>query len=127
MSIDTATAAKVAKLARIRVEEAALPALAQEFNNILGFIEQDPQVQNGASHRLLATIPLRVSSRGTASVTIKERRPCTPDWDFYEPLRGKRIRALGPVEYKSRLQGSQNYLSVFQSTRDRKLRTIDMR
>lgn len=40
MSIDTAIAAKVAKLARIRVEEDALPALAEEFNTILGFIEQ---------------------------------------------------------------------------------------
>ena len=39
MSIDTAIAAKVAKLARIRVEEDALPALAEEFNTILGFIE----------------------------------------------------------------------------------------
>jgi len=40
MSIDVQTAAKVAKLARIRVEEEDLPALAQEFNAILGFIEQ---------------------------------------------------------------------------------------
>lgn len=40
MSIDVQTAAKVAKLARIRVEEDDLPALAQEFNAILGFIEQ---------------------------------------------------------------------------------------
>ena len=32
MSIDENTAARVAKLARIRVEEADLPALAQEFN-----------------------------------------------------------------------------------------------
>jgi len=40
MSIDENTAARVAKLARIKVEPEALPALAQEFNNILGFIEQ---------------------------------------------------------------------------------------
>ena len=40
MSIDRDTAARVAKLARIKVEEDALPALAEEFNNILGFIEQ---------------------------------------------------------------------------------------
>lgn len=40
MSIDLETAAKVAKLARIRVEPDALPALAAEFNTILGFIEQ---------------------------------------------------------------------------------------
>ena len=40
MSIDKATAAKVAKLARIKVEDDALAALAEEFNMILGFIEQ---------------------------------------------------------------------------------------
>ena len=40
MSIDESTAAKVAKLARIKVDADALPALAQEFNGILGFIEQ---------------------------------------------------------------------------------------
>jgi len=40
MSIDTTTAAKVAKLARIRVDDEDLPALAQDFNAILGFIEQ---------------------------------------------------------------------------------------
>lgn len=40
MSIDLETAAKVAKLARIRVDETHLPALADEFNTILGFIEQ---------------------------------------------------------------------------------------
>ena len=40
MSIDTSTAAKVAKLARIAVDDAALPALTEEFNTILGFIEQ---------------------------------------------------------------------------------------
>ena len=40
MSIDTKTAARVAKLARIKVDEADLTALAQEFTNILGFIEQ---------------------------------------------------------------------------------------
>ena len=40
MSIDENTAAKVAKLARIEVESQDLKALAKEFNDILGFIEQ---------------------------------------------------------------------------------------
>ncbi len=40
MSIDESTAARVAKLARIKVDPEALPALAGEFNTILGFIEQ---------------------------------------------------------------------------------------
>ena len=38
--IDRATAARVAKLARIKVEESSLDSLANEFNQILGFIEQ---------------------------------------------------------------------------------------
>ena len=38
MAIDTETAARVAKLARIKVEDSDLPALAGEFNAILGFI-----------------------------------------------------------------------------------------
>ena len=40
MSIDERTAARVAKLARIKVEPESLPILAAEFNTILGFIEQ---------------------------------------------------------------------------------------
>jgi aspartyl-tRNA(Asn)/glutamyl-tRNA(Gln) amidotransferase subunit C len=44
MSIDENTAARVAKLARIKVEPEALPALAHEFNGILGFIEQLSEV-----------------------------------------------------------------------------------
>ena len=40
MSLDPATVRRVAKLARIHVEEAELPTLAGELNGILGWIEQ---------------------------------------------------------------------------------------
>ncbi|USG60135.1 Asp-tRNA(Asn)/Glu-tRNA(Gln) amidotransferase subunit GatC [Sneathiella marina] len=40
MSLDKATVAKVANLARIKVEEKDLDHLADELNNILGWIEQ---------------------------------------------------------------------------------------
>ena len=40
MSLDPATVRRVAKLARIRVEEADVAQLAQELNGILGWIEQ---------------------------------------------------------------------------------------
>ena len=40
MSIDIDTARKVAKLARIRVDEAHLPKLAEQLSGILGFMEQ---------------------------------------------------------------------------------------
>jgi aspartyl-tRNA(Asn)/glutamyl-tRNA(Gln) amidotransferase subunit C len=63
MSIDTATAAKVAKLARIRVEEADLPALAQEFNAILGFIEQLEEVDVEGIEPMVSVTPMRLKRR----------------------------------------------------------------
>ena len=40
MSLDPATVRRIARLARIRVEEAQLPQLQAELNGILGWIEQ---------------------------------------------------------------------------------------
>jgi aspartyl-tRNA(Asn)/glutamyl-tRNA(Gln) amidotransferase subunit C len=40
MSLEPATIRRIATLARIRVEDAELPALAAELNGILGWIEQ---------------------------------------------------------------------------------------
>ena len=39
MSLDPATVRRIAKLARIRLEEPAVPRLQGELNNILGWIE----------------------------------------------------------------------------------------
>ena len=44
MSLDKATVAKVANLARIRVEEKDLEPLANEMNAILGWVEQLSEV-----------------------------------------------------------------------------------
>ncbi len=63
MSIDTSTAAKVAKLARIRVEEDALPALAEEFNTILGFIEQLNEVDIDGVEPMTSVTPQRLKRR----------------------------------------------------------------
>lgn len=63
MSIDTKTAAKVAHLARIRVEDDALPALAQEFNNILGFIEQLNEVDVEGVEPMTSVTPMRLKRR----------------------------------------------------------------
>ena len=63
MSIDTATAAKVAKLARIRVEDEDLPALAQEFNTILGFIEQLNEVDVEGVEPMVSVTPMRLKRR----------------------------------------------------------------
>ncbi|PJE34127.1 Asp-tRNA(Asn)/Glu-tRNA(Gln) amidotransferase GatCAB subunit C [Pseudooceanicola lipolyticus] len=63
MSIDENTAARVAKLARIRVEEADLPALAQEFNAILGFIEQLNEVDVDEVEPMTSVTPMRLKRR----------------------------------------------------------------
>lgn len=63
MSIDTETARKVAHLARIRVEEDALPALAQEFNAILGFIEQLGEVDVDGIEPMTGVTPMRLKRR----------------------------------------------------------------
>jgi len=63
MSIDLETAARVAKLARIRVDEDALPALAQEFNTILGFIEQLNEVDVEGVEPMTSVTPMRLKRR----------------------------------------------------------------
>ena len=63
MSIDIETAARVAKLARIKVEPDALPELAQEFTNILGFIEQLNEVDVEGIEPMTSVTPQRLKRR----------------------------------------------------------------
>jgi aspartyl-tRNA(Asn)/glutamyl-tRNA(Gln) amidotransferase subunit C len=63
MSIDTETARKVAKLARIRVAPQALPALAAEFSAILGFIEQLNEVDVTGIEPMTSVTPMRLKRR----------------------------------------------------------------
>ena len=63
MSIDRDTAAKVAKLARIKVEEDQLDALAGEFNAVLGFIEQLNEVDVEGVEPMVSVTPMRLKRR----------------------------------------------------------------
>ena len=54
---------KVAKLARIKVEDEALPALANEFNTILGFIEQLNEVDVDGVEPMTSVTPMRLKRR----------------------------------------------------------------
>lgn len=63
MSIDTETARRVAKLARIKVDEDALPALAAEFSAILGFIEQLNEVDVDGIEPMTSVTPQRLKRR----------------------------------------------------------------
>ncbi|MEM1237125.1 MAG: Asp-tRNA(Asn)/Glu-tRNA(Gln) amidotransferase subunit GatC [Pseudomonadota bacterium] len=63
MAIDKETAAKVAKLARIKVEDDALPALADEFSAIMGFIEQLGEVDVEGVEPMVSVTPMRLKRR----------------------------------------------------------------
>ena len=63
MSIDTDTARKVAKLARIRVDEADLPALAAELSGILRFMAQLNEVDVTGIEPMTSVTPMRLARR----------------------------------------------------------------
>ncbi|MFW2587664.1 Asp-tRNA(Asn)/Glu-tRNA(Gln) amidotransferase subunit GatC [Sagittula sp. SSi028] len=63
MSIDIETAARVAKLARIKVDKDELPELAHAFNDILGFIEQLGEVDVDGVEPMVSVTPMRLKRR----------------------------------------------------------------
>ena len=63
MSIDIETARKVAKLARIRVDEAHLPKLAEQLSGILGFMEQLNEVDVTGIDPMVSVTPMRLARR----------------------------------------------------------------
>ncbi|MDR5652069.1 Asp-tRNA(Asn)/Glu-tRNA(Gln) amidotransferase subunit GatC [Ruixingdingia sedimenti] len=63
MSIDTDTARRVAKLARIRVAESDLPALAGELSHMLTFMEQLNEVDVEGVEPMTSVTPMRLKRR----------------------------------------------------------------
>lgn len=62
-SIDTETARRVAKLARIAVPEGDLPRLAVELGNILTFMEQLNEVDVDGVEPMTSVTPMRLKRR----------------------------------------------------------------
>ena len=63
MSIDRATAARVAKLARIKVDENSLDSLANDCNQILKFIEQLNEVDVEGVELMTSVSPQKLKRR----------------------------------------------------------------
>ena len=57
MSVDTATVAKIAALARIKVSEGELEAMVPELNGILAWVEQLAEVDVTGVEPMTAVIP----------------------------------------------------------------------
>lgn len=63
VAIDTDTARKVARLARIAVPEAQLPKLAEQLSGILGFMEQLNEVDVTGIEPMVSVTPMRLKRR----------------------------------------------------------------
>ncbi len=57
MSVDTATVARIAALARIKVSEVELAAMVPELNGILAWVEQLGEVDVSGVEPMTAVIP----------------------------------------------------------------------
>ncbi|HXD02414.1 MAG TPA: Asp-tRNA(Asn)/Glu-tRNA(Gln) amidotransferase subunit GatC [Novosphingobium sp.] len=66
MSVDTATVAKIASLARLKVTEADLAAMVPELNGILAWVEQLGEVDVTGVEPMTAVIPNHLRLREDA-------------------------------------------------------------
>ncbi len=73
MSVDTETVRRVARLARIAVEEKDLAPLAGELNGILGWVEQLGEVDVDGVEPMTSVTPMRLKRRPD-EVTDGDRR-----------------------------------------------------
>ncbi len=74
MSLDPATVRRIARLARIRVEEGELPRLQNELNGILGWIEQLQEVNvEGIAPLTGAEMALRLREDAVTDGGIPEK------------------------------------------------------
>ncbi len=76
MSLDPATVRRIARLARIRVEDEAVPRLQGELNNILGWIEQLSEVD------VEGVAPLT----GGAQIALRLREDVVTDGGYAERI-----------------------------------------
>ena len=63
MSVDQKTVKRVARLARLKVQDADVPRLAGELNAILGFIEQLNEVDVANVEPLTSVVTMKMKMR----------------------------------------------------------------
>ncbi len=73
MSVDAATVRKVAKLARIAVEDDEIEPLANEISGILDWVEQLQEVDVSGVEPMTSAVPMRLKRREDV-VTDGDRR-----------------------------------------------------
>ena len=91
MSVDQDTVRRVARLARIRIDEADVPKLAGELNSILRWIEQLNEVDVAGVEPLTSVITMKMKMRkdevtdGNRAAEIMTNAPVQEDSFFVVP------------------------------------------
>jgi aspartyl-tRNA(Asn)/glutamyl-tRNA(Gln) amidotransferase subunit C len=91
MSVDIATVKRVARLARIAVSEEDAARMADELNNILGFVEQLNEVDVSGVEPMTSVIPMEMKKRqdtvtdGNKAADIVANAPATDENFFLVP------------------------------------------
>jgi aspartyl-tRNA(Asn)/glutamyl-tRNA(Gln) amidotransferase subunit C len=73
MSLDRATVAKIARLARIRVPEEDRDRIAAELSTILAFVEQLGEVDTGAVEPMTSVVAMGLKMREDAVTDAGDR------------------------------------------------------
>jgi aspartyl-tRNA(Asn)/glutamyl-tRNA(Gln) amidotransferase subunit C len=91
MSVDAATVKRIARLARIRIEETEVDAYAGELNAILGFVEQLGEVDVTGVEPMTSVTPMALRRRedkvtdGGYAEKVVSNAPLTEDNFFVVP------------------------------------------
>ncbi len=91
MSVDQATVRRIARLARIAVEESEIPHLQGEINAILRFVEDLEAVDIEGVEPMTSVLPLRLPMRedvvtdGGIADKVLANAPLTEDGFFLVP------------------------------------------
>ncbi len=91
MSVDQATVRRIARLARIAVEEREIPHLQGEINAILAFVEELSAVDVEGVEPMTSVIPMKLPMRddvvadGDIAPLVLANAPVTEDGFFVVP------------------------------------------
>jgi aspartyl-tRNA(Asn)/glutamyl-tRNA(Gln) amidotransferase subunit C len=91
MSVDQATVRRIARLARIKIDQADVPQMQDELNAILAFVEQLNEVDVDGVEPMTSVTPMALKTRtdvvtdgGNAAIVLSNA-PASEDGFFVVP------------------------------------------
>ncbi len=91
MSVDQATVRRIARLARIKLDEADVPRMQDELNAILAFVEQLDEVNVDGVEPMTSVTPMDLKTRsdvvtdGGNAALVLSNAPASEDGFFVVP------------------------------------------